>query len=61
MKARDLIKWLEKDGWYQVRQNGSYRIFKHPIKKNTMPIPDHGRSDLRTGTLKSILKQAGLK
>jgi len=61
MKAKDLIKQLEEDGWYQVRQTGSHRIFKHPTKKETIPIPDHGKKDLKMGTLHSILKQAGLK
>lgn len=61
MKAKDLIKLLEEDGWYQVRQNGSHKIFKHPTKKATIPIPEHGKTDLKIGTLNSILKQAGLK
>lgn len=49
---------LERDGWHQVRQTGSHRIFKHPIKKATIPIPDHGKKDIKIGTLKAILKQA---
>ena len=49
---------LKKDGWYQVRQTGSHRIFKHPFKKATIPIPDHGKKDIKIGTLKAILKQA---
>ncbi|RDC63321.1 type II toxin-antitoxin system HicA family toxin [Adhaeribacter pallidiroseus] len=61
MKAKDLIKLLEKNGWYQVRQTGSHRIFKHPTKLETIPIPDHGKQDLKIGTLNAILKQAELK
>jgi predicted RNA binding protein YcfA (HicA-like mRNA interferase family) len=58
MNAKNLIKMLEKDGWHQVRQTGSHRIFKHPVKKATIPIPDHGKKDIKIGTLKAILKQA---
>jgi predicted RNA binding protein YcfA (HicA-like mRNA interferase family) len=58
MKARDLIKLLEKDGWRIVRQSGSHKIFKHSHKKGTISIPDHGKQDIKIGTLKAILKQA---
>jgi predicted RNA binding protein YcfA (HicA-like mRNA interferase family) len=61
MKAKDLIKLRENDGWFQVRQSGSHRIFKHPAKTATIPIPEHGKKDLKIGTLNAILKQAGLK
>ena len=61
MKANDLIKLLEKNGWYQVRQQGSHRIFKHPINRLTIVVPEHGKRDLKPGLLHSILKQAGLK
>ena len=52
---------MEKDGWYQARQVGSHRIFKHPSKAATISVPDHGPKDIAIGTLNSILKQAGLK
>ncbi len=61
MKAKELIKMLENDGWYQVRQSGSHRIFKHPTKDASIPVPDHGNKDLKIGTLNFILKLAGLK
>lgn len=60
-KAKELIKLLELDSWYQVRQKGSHRIFKHLQKPGTVVVPDHGPEDLKKGTLQSILKQAGLK
>ena len=33
MKVREAIKRVEKDGWYQVNQEGSHRQYKHPTKK----------------------------
>jgi predicted RNA binding protein YcfA (HicA-like mRNA interferase family) len=60
MKASELIKVIEAEGWYQVRQKGSHRIFKHPTKKGTVVVPEHGKEDLKKGTLHSILKQAGI-
>ncbi|MEZ0536955.1 type II toxin-antitoxin system HicA family toxin [Caldicellulosiruptoraceae bacterium PP1] len=60
MKPKDLIKELEKDGWFEVRQKGSHKQFKHINKKGTVTVPFHNK-DLDPKTLNSILKQAGLK
>lgn len=61
MKASEVIKMIEKQGWYEVRQRGSHRIFKHDEHADIITVPDHGKEDLRPGTLNSILKTAGLK
>lgn len=60
MKSLDLIKMIEADGWYEVRVSGSHHHFKHPTKKGLVTIP-HPKKDLPSVTVKSILKQAGLK
>ena len=59
MKSLDLIKMIEPDGWYEVRVTGSHHHFKHPTKKGLVTVP-HPKKDLPAGTVKSILKQAGL-
>ncbi|MEQ1122588.1 type II toxin-antitoxin system HicA family toxin [Acinetobacter seifertii] len=59
MKSLDLIKMIEADGWNEVRVTGSHHHFKHPTKKGLVTIP-HPKKDLPNGTVKSILKQAGL-
>jgi predicted RNA binding protein YcfA (HicA-like mRNA interferase family) len=61
MKAAEVIKLIEKAGWYQIRQRGSHRIFKRDGESNIITIPEHGKEDLKPGTLNSILKTAGLK
>jgi len=61
MKIRDVIKAIEKDGWYQVYQKGSHRQYKHPYKKGRLTIAGHPGDDLAPGTLNSVLKQAGIK
>ena len=60
MHSRELIKRLQKDGWYEVNQVGSHKQFKHPTKKGRVTVP-HPSRDIPTGTLKSIEKQAGIK
>ena len=61
MKVKDIIKLVEKDGWFVVRVKGSHRQFHHSIKKGLVTIAGHLNDDIAKGTQKSILKQAGLK
>ena len=60
MTARDLIRVLKKDGWYEKDQKGSHLQLVHPKKKGKVTVPVHS-GDIPKGTLNSILKQAGLK
>jgi|GEM_PF-6933052 len=42
--------------------NGSHMVFGHDSKKGIVVVPSHGMSDdVKKGTEKSILKQAGLE
>jgi predicted RNA binding protein YcfA (HicA-like mRNA interferase family) len=61
MKVRDVIKRLEKDGWYLVATEGSHRQYKHASKIGRVTVPGKRGDDLAPGTLNSILKQAQLK
>jgi predicted RNA binding protein YcfA (HicA-like mRNA interferase family) len=42
------------------RTTGSHRQFKHPTKPGTVTVAGQLNADLKTGTLKSILRQAQL-
>jgi predicted RNA binding protein YcfA (HicA-like mRNA interferase family) len=61
MKAREIIRIIEADGWRFVRQTGSHKHFQHPEKPGTVTVPFHGNRDLLKYVVASILKQAGLK
>ena len=61
MKIRDVIKLIERDGWFVVAAKGSHRQFKHPRKPGRVTIAGHPGDDLAPGTLNSVLKQAGLR
>jgi predicted RNA binding protein YcfA (HicA-like mRNA interferase family) len=61
MKVKEVIKLLEKDGWYLARTRGSHRQFKHPSKPGAVTVSGKPNVDVPPGTLNSILKQAGLK
>ena len=58
--SKDLIKLLEKDGWYIVNKVGSHCQLKHLTKKGRVTIP-HPKKDLPIGTVKSILKQSQIE
>ncbi|MES2733807.1 MAG: type II toxin-antitoxin system HicA family toxin [Bacteroidota bacterium] len=61
MKVREIIKIIEGDGWYLVRQKGSHKQYKHATKKGLVTIAGHQLSDeVALGTLHSIYKQAGI-
>lgn len=62
MKTKEIIKLIEADGWFEVRQKGSHRQFKHPVKKGLVTVPVHRLSnDLTPGVERSILKQAQIE
>ena len=61
MKVREVIKLIEKDGWYLDRTRGSHRQYKHPTKRGLVTVPGKPNDDLAPGTQNSILKQAKLK
>ena len=60
MKSGDLIRMLKAAGWELVHTVGSHHQFKHPVKPGKVTVP-HPKKDLPKGTVKSVLKQAGLK
>lgn len=60
MTAKEMIKLLEKNGFKYVSANGSHKKYRNPTSGKTVIIPYHG-GDLKAGTEKNILKQAGLK
>ncbi|MBV4357623.1 type II toxin-antitoxin system HicA family toxin [Pinibacter aurantiacus] len=60
MKASEVVKVLLKHGWVFERQKGSHKTFKHPDNPNLVTIPEHGKKDIPSGTLRQIWKKAGL-
>ena len=62
MKAREILKILHDDGWYELERKATSHIqLKHPKKKGKVTVPAHGGEDIAKGTLNSIMKHAELK
>lgn len=57
--SKKVIKIIKADGWYKVSCVGSHYQFKHDFKKGRVTVP-HPKRKLPVGTVKNILKQAGI-
>lgn len=61
MKVKEVIKIIEKNGWFKVSQKGSHKQYKHSTISGRVTIPGNLNDDLPKGTVNSVFKQAGLK
>lgn len=62
MTYKEIIRIIEADGWFLVRQKGSHRQYRHSVKKGLVTIAHHGITEtLAPKMLKSILKQAQIE
>ena len=60
MKVRDLVHMLKSNGWRLKATRGSHHQFRHPQKGMVVTVPGLPGKDVPTGTLKAILRSAGL-
>ena len=57
VKRRDLIKYLEQNGFFLLREGGKHSIYTNEIK--TIPVKRHRTFDRITAN--ELCKQAGLE
>lgn len=57
MKRRDLIKLLEKNGWYLKRNGGNHDIYTNGVDNE----PISRQSKIKEDLAKAIIKRRGLK
>jgi len=60
MKTAELLKLLKKNKIEFVRHGKKHDIYYSPLTQQQFPVPRH-KTEIMTGTLKSILEAAGLK
>ena len=51
--SREVIRMLEKDGWFLVAVAGSHHQYKHPVKSGRVTVK-HPDKDIPRKTLDSI-------
>ena len=57
MKRRDLIKLLERNGWYLLRNGANHDVYTNGEAME--PVPRHG--EIKELLVKSIIKRHKLK
>lgn len=60
LSAQDVCEILEKHGFSKVRQRGSHIIMQQRTEDSTITVPVPNYSEIRIGTLQSIIRQSGL-
>ena len=58
VKPREVVRFLEQNGFILDHTSGSHFIFYNPASKRRAVVPLHNR-DLPKGTLLSLLREAG--
>ena len=59
LKAAEVIRMLERGGYYVDHTTGSHYIMRHPQRPGRITVPYHGGRDIKRGVLRSIIKQSG--
>lgn len=57
----EAIRKLGRAGWVLDRVRGSHHLLKHPTVPGHIIVPVHRGQDLPSGTLRRIIRDAGLK
>ena len=57
--SSELLALLRREGWTIVRIKGSHHHLKHLTKPGLVTVP-HPKKDLPIGTVRSILRVAGI-
>lgn len=60
VSGKRFAKVLEEHGWQLDRVNGSHHVYKALGGFATVTVPIHGNKDLKTGTLRALLRQTGM-
>lgn len=61
MTTAELIKILKKNGCYLYEHGGNHDRYYSPITNRKFSVGRHKSEEVRTGTLRKILKDAGIE
>jgi predicted RNA binding protein YcfA (HicA-like mRNA interferase family) len=60
LPGKDVCKILHENGFLQVRQKGSHIIMQKKQEDQTITVPVPNHSEIKIGTLQSIIRQSQL-
>jgi predicted RNA binding protein YcfA (HicA-like mRNA interferase family) len=61
MTTAELIRLLKKHGCCLFRNGSNHDIYKSPLTGRQFSVGRHMKEEVRTGTLKNILRSAGIE
>lgn len=60
ISGKRMCRLLEQRGWTLARINGAHYIYRHAATGRRTVVTVHGNQDLKPGTQRSIMRDAGL-
>ncbi|NQT13219.1 MAG: type II toxin-antitoxin system HicA family toxin [Planctomycetes bacterium] len=60
ISGREAVRAFERAGFSLDRVKGSHHILKKPGHRNALSVPVHGNKNVKKGTLRALIKAAGL-
>jgi len=60
LSGREVCAILARHGFAEVRQRGSHIVMQKKLPGTTVTVPVPNHSELRIGTLQSIIRQSGI-
>jgi predicted RNA binding protein YcfA (HicA-like mRNA interferase family) len=60
LSGREVCAILSKHGFVEVRQKGSHVVMQKSLSDSTVTVPVPLHSEVRIGTLQSIIRQSGI-
>ncbi len=60
-KVREVISILERHGWEQVRERGSHRQFRHPVRPEVITVSGKRSGTMPVGQLASIRRKSRIE
>jgi predicted RNA binding protein YcfA (HicA-like mRNA interferase family) len=60
VSGKRMCRLLEERGWQLDRSKGSHHVYRHPGTGRSATVPVHGNADLKPGTQRHLMRDAGI-
>jgi predicted RNA binding protein YcfA (HicA-like mRNA interferase family) len=60
LSGKQVIRALNNAGFTVVRTSGSHHVMRKEGNRNHVTVPVHGNKPIKVGTLRAIIKSAGM-
>lgn len=60
LSGQEICAILARHGFIEIRQRGSHVIMQKQLEESTITVPVPNHSEVRVGTLQSIIRQSGI-